>query len=251
MAYLEIKNLTVEFNGFRAVDEVNLSIEKGEIRVIIGPNGAGKTTIIDMITGKTKPTYGSIQIDGDNIAGKPSHIISSVYKIGRKFQGPNVFDNMTVYENIEVALSGYSTLRRAFAYRRTKQVKEKIEDILRKINLYDKRDILTTSLSHGQRQWLEIGMVLAQEPEIITLDEPTAGMTADETYKTGEMIKTIMKDKTVIVIEHDIDFVKQIAQKITVLNQGKLLAEGNYEEITTNPEVIRVYLKNDEEDQYA
>lgn len=248
MAYLEIKNLTVEFNGIRAVDEVNLSIEKGEIRVIIGPNGAGKTTIIDMITGKTKPTYGSIKIDGDNIAGKPSHIISGVYKIGRKFQGPNVFDNMTVYENIEVALSGYSTLGRTFTYRRTKQVREKIEDILRKINLYDKKDILTTSLSHGQRQWLEIGMVLAQEPEIITLDEPTAGMTADETYKTGEMIKTIMKDKTVIVIEHDIDFVKQIAQKITVLNQGKLLAEGNYEEITANPEVIRVYLKNDEED---
>lgn len=249
MSYLELKNLTVEFNGFRAVDEVNLSIEKGEIRVIIGPNGAGKTTIIDMITGKTKPTYGAINLDGVNIAGKASSEISGKFKVGRKFQGPNVFDNMTVYENIEVALKGYSSLGKTFTYRRNKKNREKIEDILEKINLLDRRDIVTTSLSHGQRQWLEIGMVLAQEPDIITLDEPTAGMTADETYKTGEMIKNIMKGKTVIVIEHDIDFVKQIAQTVTVLNQGRILAEGSYEEITSNPEVINVYLKMDDEEE--
>ncbi|MFI3228194.1 MAG: urea ABC transporter ATP-binding protein UrtD [Clostridia bacterium] len=248
MAFLELKNLTVEFSGFRAVNEVDLSIEKGELRVIIGPNGAGKTTIIDMITGKTKPTYGSIMLDGENIAGKDAYKISSKYKIGRKFQGPNVFDYMTVYENIEVSLSGYSSLMKTFFFKNNADTRAEIDDILKKINLYEQKDIFPTYLSHGQRQWLEIGMVLAQKPEIITLDEPTAGMTADETYKTGELIKTVMKDKTVIVIEHDIDFVKQIAQKVTVLSQGEVLAEGSYEEITSNPEVIRVYLKSDDEE---
>lgn len=249
MAYLELKNLTVEFNGFRAVDEVNIEIEKGEHRVIIGPNGAGKTTIIDMITGKTKPTYGAIMLNGENIAQKEPYEISSKYKVGRKFQGPNVFDYMTVYENVEVALSGFSSLRKTFLYRRTKLIKEEIDDILKKINLYNKREIMPTSLSHGERQWLEIGMVLAQKSEVITLDEPTAGMTADETYKTGELINSVMEDKTVIIIEHDIDFVKQIAQTITVLNQGKLLAEGTYDEITSNSEVIKVYLKSDDEEE--
>lgn len=249
MAYLELRNLTVEFQGFRAVDEVNLSIERGEVRVIIGPNGAGKTTIIDMITGKTKPTYGAILLDGENIAGKEPYQISDKYKVGRKFQGPNVFDYMTVYENVEVALSGYHTLRKTLFFRKSKETRREIEEILKQINLYEQRDIYPTYLSHGQRQWLEIGMVLAQKPQIITLDEPTAGMTADETYKTGELIKKIMKDKTVIVIEHDIDFVKQIAQTITVLNQGRILAEGSYEEITANPEVIRVYLKADDEEE--
>lgn len=249
MAYLEIKKLTVKFNGFVAVDELNLSIEKGEVRVIIGPNGAGKTTLIDMITGKTKPTYGYILINGENIAGKEPYQIADQYKVGRKFQGPNVFDYMTVYENIEVALTGFTSLKKAFTYKRTRETADEIEDILKKINLYEKRDMLPTYLSHGQRQWLEIGMVLAQKPEIITLDEPTAGMTADETYKTGEMIKNVMKGKTVIVIEHDIDFVKQIAQKITVLNQGRLLAEGTYEEINNNPEVVRVYLKTGDEEE--
>ncbi len=245
MAYLELKDLTVEFSGFRAVNEVNISIEKGELRVIIGPNGAGKTTIIDMITGKTLPTSGHIYLGGEEITGKEPYQISEKYKVGRKFQGPNVFDYMTVYENIEVALSGYSSLFKTFSYRRTAKIKAEIKEILTKINLYDFKEALPTVLSHGQRQWLEIGMVLAQNPDVITLDEPTAGMTADETYKTGEMIKTIMKDKTVVVIEHDIDFVKQIAQTVTVLNQGSVLAEGSYDEITSNPEVIKVYLKED------
>ncbi len=248
MAYLELKNLTVEFQGFRAVDEVNLQIEKGEVRVIIGPNGAGKTTIIDMITGKTKPTYGAILLEGENIAGKNPYEIADKYRVGRKFQGPNVFDHMSVYENIEVALNGFSRLGKTLFYKRSREMEEEIDGILKQINLYGKRELLPVLLSHGERQWLEIGMVLAQKPDIITLDEPTAGMTADETRKTGELIQEIMKDKTVIVIEHDIDFVKQIAQKITVLNQGRILAEGNYDEITSNPEVIKVYLKSDEEE---
>lgn len=246
MAYLEIKNLSVNFSGFQAVDKVNLNIDKGETRVLIGPNGAGKTTIIDMITGKTVPTSGEILLNGVNIAGKTPDAIAQRFNVGRKFQGPNVFDYMTVWENVEVALAGNSSVLKTFLYKKTKEIKKEIDEILFKINLYEKKDVVTTSLSHGERQWLEIGMVIAQKAEIITLDEPTAGMTADETYKTGELIKTLMKDKIVLVVEHDIDFVKQIAQKITVLHQGKLLAEGTYEEITSNPEVMRVYLKKEE-----
>lgn len=246
--YLELKNLTVNFDGFIAVNNVNLGIEKGEKRVIIGPNGAGKTTIIDMITGKTKPTSGEILLEGVNIAGKEPYDIADKYRIGRKFQGPNVFDDMSVYENIEVALWGFESVWKTFTYRRTKNIKEKIETLLEKINLVEQSNMLPKYLSHGQRQWLEMGMVLAQNPEIITLDEPAAGMTDNETFKTGEMIKTIMKDKTMIVVEHDMDFIKQIAEKVTVLNQGKILAEGNYDEVSHNQEVVNVYLKNEEEE---
>lgn len=247
-AYLELKNLTVEFQGFRAVDNVNMKIAKGEIRTIIGPNGAGKTTIIDMITGKTKPTSGAVYLEGENIAGKEPYEIAERFGVGRKFQGPNVFDGMSVAENIEVALGGHTSLARALSFRRTREVRERIDEILEQVNLADLRDLPPTYLSHGQRQWLELGMVQAQDPRIVTLDEPTAGMTADETYKTGELIKRVMKGKTVIVIDHDIDFVRQIASTITVLNQGRVLAEGDYEAITSNPEVIRVYLKADSEE---
>lgn len=247
MAYLELRDISAVFSGFRAVSHVNLQIDEGELRVLIGPNGAGKTTIMDMITGKTKPSEGHIYLNGKNITGAAPYKISEVYKIGRKFQGPNIFANMTVFENVEVALRGYSSLIKTFTYRRTAENVSKIENILKQINLYEYRDMISSSLSHGQRQWLEMGMVLAQDPKIILLDEPTSGMTADETYKTGEMIKTIMKGKTILVIEHDIDFVKQIANKVTVLNHGEILAEGTYEEITNNPKVISVYLKTDDE----
>lgn len=247
MAYLELRDVSVVFSGFRAVNKVNLKIEKGELRVLIGPNGAGKTTIMDMITGKTKPTEGQILLDGHDITGAAPYKIANTYRIGRKFQGPNIFANMTVFENVEVALRGFSSLLKTFTYRRTPQIVEKIDDILKQINLYDYRDMISASLSHGQRQWLEMGMVLAQNPSVILLDEPTSGMTADETYKTGEMILNVMKGRTILVIEHDIDFVKQIAKKVTVLNHGEILAEGTYDEITNNPEVVRVYLKSEDE----
>lgn len=241
------RDVSAVFSGFRAVNKVSLKIEEGELRVLIGPNGAGKTTIMDMITGKTKPTEGEIFLKGKNITGVEPFKIAEHYKIGRKFQGPNIFVNMTVFENIEVALHGHCSLIKTFTYRRTPEIIEQIEDILKKINLLEYKDMVSSSLSHGQRQWLEMGMVLAQDPEVILLDEPTSGMTADETYKTGEMILNIMKGKTILVIEHDIDFVKQIAKKVTVLHHGEILAEGNYEEITSNPDVVRVYLKTDEE----
>ena len=247
MAFLELQNVSVSFSGFLAVDQVSLSVDKGETRVIIGPNGAGKTTIIDMITGKTAPTSGKVLLDGAEISGRNPHEIAGKYKVGRKFQGPNLFDYLTVYENIEVALAGNSSILKTFLYRKNRAIAEEIKTILDQINLYGKRDVISTSLSHGERQWLEMGMVIAQKPQLITLDEPTAGMTADETYKTGEMIKTMMKDKTVIVVEHDIDFVEQIAETVSVLHQGKVLAEGSFAEVKRNPKVVQVYLKDDDE----
>jgi len=248
MAFLELRDVSVSFSGFLAVDQVSLSVEKGETRVVIGPNGAGKTTIIDMITGKTAPTSGKVFLGGADITGCSPHEIAGKYKVGRKFQGPNLFDFLSVYENVEVALAGHSSVLKTFLYRKNKSIADEIKTILEQINLYGKRDVISTSLSHGERQWLEMGMVIAQKPQLITLDEPTAGMTADETYKTGEMIKTMMKDKTVIVVEHDIDFVEQIAETVTVLHQGKVLAEGTFAEVKHNPKVVQVYLKDDDEE---
>ncbi len=243
---LDIKNLSVSFSGFHAVSNVNLQVEEGRIHVIIGPNGAGKSTLMDLITGKTKPTSGSILYEGENITGKEPGIIASKYKIGRKFQGPNVFDNMTVYENIEIALKGYTSIAKAFTYRRSGRVKAEISKILDLIQLSGQRDMMAAELSHGQRQWLEIGMVIAQSPKLIILDEPAAGMTDVETYKTGEMIKEkLAEEHTLIVIEHDMEFVEQIADTVTVLHQGKVLAEGTFDEVKKNPEVIRVYLHDE------
>ena len=245
MAFLELHEVSVSFSGFLAVDQVSLTVAEGETRVVIGPNGAGKTTIIDMITGKTAPTSGRISLAGEDITGLSPHEIAGKYGVGRKFQGPNLFDYLTVYENVEVALAGHSSVLNTFLYRKNRAIADEIKTILEQINLYGKKDVISTSLSHGERQWLEMGMVIAQKPRLITLDEPTAGMTADETYKTGEMIKTMMKDKTVIVVEHDIDFVEQIAETVTVLHQGRLLAEGNFAEVKRNPRVVQVYLKDD------
>lgn len=245
MAFLELHEVSVSFSGFLAVDQVSLTVAEGETRVVIGPNGAGKTTIIDMITGKTPPTSGRISLAGEDITGLSPHEIAGKYGVGRKFQGPNLFDYLTVYENVEVALAGHSSVLNTFLYRKNRAIADEIKTILEQINLYGKKDVISTSLSHGERQWLEMGMVIAQKPRLITLDEPTAGMTADETYKTGEMIKTMLKDKTVIVVEHDIDFVEQIAETVTVLHQGRVLAEGNFAEVKRNPKVVQVYLKDD------
>ena len=251
--FLEIKHLSVDFKGFQVIDDIDLSIEEGELRVIIGPNGAGKTTLMDLITGKTKPVSGKIKVGGENITRKDPAVISSKYKIGRKFQGPNVFDNMTVYDNILMSVSGHSTVMKTLLFRQTKEIEDKVEEILGFINLDKEKEILAVNLSHGQRQWLEIGMVIAQDPKLIILDEPTAGMTAAETYKTGELILQLAKTgrHTMLVIEHDMDFVKQIAQKVTVLCQGKFLAEGTYDEVEKNPKVIQVYLNDVGEEEEA
>lgn len=242
---LEVKNLSVEFNGFQALTDVNIKIFEGELRVIIGPNGAGKTTFMDLVTGKTTPTSGRVYFEGKDITGKSTPRITRDYSIGRKFQGPNVFDNMSVKENIEIAMEGYSAMLPCIFFRKSKEFKDRVREVLKLIDLYSFRHFMASDLSHGQRQWLEIGMVVAQNPKLIILDEPTAGMTADETYKTGEMIKRLKGEHTLIVVEHDMDFVRQVAEYVTVLNYGKLLAEGTMEEIEKNEEVIAVYLKED------
>lgn len=242
---LEIKNIAVDFKGFRAVDEVSLSLKEGELRTIIGPNGAGKSTLIDLITSKTRSKSGKIIFRGKNITNRAPSEIAYVHGIGRKFQGPNVFGDMTVFENIEMALRGYNRIWKNIFYKRDQEMEEKMQGILALIGLGEKQDEVVACLSHGEKQWVEIGMVLAQDAKLIILDEPTTGMTADETYKTGEMIKGMLDRHTIIVSEHDMDFVRQVAQTVTVMNQGKILAEGSFEEIQNNPEVIRVYLKDD------
>jgi urea transport system ATP-binding protein len=245
---LSAENLSVSFSGFYAIRDVDFAIEEGELRVVIGPNGAGKTTLMDLITGKTRPTRGRIFFDGHNITGLSSSVISSKHRIGRKFQGPNVFDMLSSEENIEIALHGYNTVWRAFLYRRDAETETRIREILRETGLLEKRGMNAALLSHGERQWLEIGMAIAQQPKLLILDEPTAGMTAAETRKTGEMIRALRGRMTVIVVEHDMEFVRQVAEHVTVLHQGSVLAEGSFAEIETNPEVIRVYLKDETED---
>ncbi len=210
----------------------------------MGPNGAGKTTLMDLITGKTKPTAGTIYFNGKKITGMEPYQISRL-GVGRKFQGPNIFDNMTLFENLQVALQGYHSVFKALFFHKSKEITERIYAILEQINLKHKADQLVSNLSHGEKQWVEMGMILAQDPQLIILDEPTTGMTADETYKTGVLIESLFRDRSVIVIEHDMAFVRQIARKVTVLHQGRLLAEGTLEEIENNARVQEVYLKEE------
>lgn len=246
---LRVENLGVRIGSTEILKDINMHVHCGQMVALIGPNGAGKSTLMDLITGKTKATEGDILFKGDEITSKDPGVIASKYHIGRKFQGPNVFDNMTVFENIEIALGGYTSIPKAFAYRRRAEQKSRIEDVLRQINLYDQRDMMASELAHGQRQWLEIGMVIAQSPELIILDEPAAGMTDTETYKTGQMIKELAKEHTLIVIEHDMEFVEQIADYVTVLHQGRKLAEGPFSEVKNNKKVIQVYLKDDMDEE--
>jgi len=241
---LETEGLTVQFGGFQAISNLDFRVKKGELRVILGPNGAGKTTLMDLITGKTKPTSGTIRYDGKDITGLEPYETARL-GIGRKFQNPHVFDKMTVLENLEVAFRGYHRVFSALFYRKNAEIKDRMAEILSVINLKDKAEQLAANLSHGERQWLEIGMLLAQDPQLIILDEPTAGMTAEETCKTGELIQSVFRGRTAIVVEHDMAFVRQIAQVVTVLHQGKLLAEGTLAEIENNPKVQEVYLKGD------
>lgn len=245
--HLIVRGLCVNFNGFVAVDNVDLTVEPGETRVIIGPNGAGKTTLLDLITGKTKPTAGTVEFRGHQLIGKSTADICKKYHVGRKFQGPNVFNNLTVEQNMCLAMMGNDSMLSYLFKKKSAEDTARIEECLRKVNLYEYKDIMAASLSHGQKQWLEIGMVILQEAKLVVLDEPTAGMTAEETYKTGEMINENLKDKTLLVIEHDMDFVRQIAEKVTVLHQGKILAEGTFEEVEKDPRVISVYLKQESE----
>ncbi|HLP78303.1 MAG TPA: urea ABC transporter ATP-binding protein UrtD [Candidatus Paceibacterota bacterium] len=238
---LSIEDLTVSFDGFKAVDKLNLYIEKDELRVIIGPNGAGKTTVLDMICGKTRPTGGSIKFKNQELVGMAEHKIVRE-GVGRKFQTPSIYENLTVFENLEVSYPKGRSVLGCVAFKRTDDVVERIHKIAEEISLKEYLDVEGAFLSHGQKQWLEIGMLLMQEPELVMLDEPVAGMSPPEREQTAELIKRICKGRCIIVIEHDMEFVSRIADKVTVLHLGKILAEGGMEEIRHNPKVVEVYL---------
>lgn len=242
---LRTEGLSVSFGGFQALCGVNLSVDEGELRVIIGPNGAGKSTLMDLITGRVKPTAGRILFAGSDITGKSPHEIAAKYRVGRKFQGPNVFENMTAAENLLLAAPRRRTVASSFLRPEPGGAREKSGEILARIGLWEKRERPACELSHGERQWLEIGMLMMQDPKLMILDEPTAGMTEDETRLTGEMIQKLLGGRTVLVVEHDMKFVRQVAQKVTVLHMGRILAEGTLAEMESNPEVARVYLKSD------
>jgi urea transport system ATP-binding protein len=238
---LAVEDLTVSFDGFKAIDALTLYIDKNELRVIIGPNGAGKTTLLDLICGKTKASGGSIKFKNEEIIQLPEHV--RVRKgIGRKFQTPSIYENLSVFQNLEVSFPQGRSVFGALAFKCTDEVKAKVDAVAQDIGLANKLDTEAGLLSHGQKQWLEIGMLLMQEPELLMLDEPIAGMSARERELTAELLKRICANRAVIVIEHDMEFVKQIAHKVTVMHQGKILAEGSMDHVQNDPKVIDVYL---------
>jgi urea transport system ATP-binding protein len=238
---LSVKNLTVSFDGFKAVDDLSLSINERELRVVIGPNGAGKTTLLDMICGKTKPTSGSIRFRDIELVQMEEHQIVRA-GVGRKFQNPSIYEDLTVMENLEISIPQAHGVWASILFRRTPQVVARIDEIAHQVNLKDQLRKKSGLLSHGQKQWLEIGMLLMQEPELMLLDEPVAGMSPREREQTADLLRTISLGKSLVVIEHDMDFVKSIASKVTVLHQGRLLSEGTIEQVQKDPRVIDVYL---------
>ncbi len=238
---LAIESLTVSFDGFKAVDNLSMSIDEKELRVIIGPNGAGKTTLLDMICGKTKPTSGSIRFRNVELTRLPDFQIVRE-GVGRKFQTPSIYEDLTVGENLEISLPQAHGVWASILFKRTRQVKERISGIAEQIMLADHLQTKSGRLSHGQKQWLEIGMLLVQDPDLLLLDEPVAGMSPREREQTAELLKKIALGKSLVVIEHDMDFVKSIANKVTVLHQGRMLSEGSIDQVQNDPRVIEVYL---------
>jgi urea transport system ATP-binding protein len=238
---LAIEDLTVSFDGFKAVDGLNLYLDKDELRVIIGPNGAGKTTVLDLICGKTKSTQGSIKFKNKELTVLAEHEIVQA-GVGRKFQTPSIYENLSVYENLEVSFPRGRSVFGSLVFKCDQEVDSRIKEVAKEIFLEDFLDMESALLSHGQKQWLEIGMLLIQDPELLMLDEPVAGMSVKEREQTAELLKRICKGRSVLVIEHDMDFVARIAHKVTVLHQGKILAEGDMQTVQNDPNVIEVYL---------
>jgi len=238
---LAIEDLTVSFDGFKAVDALSMYIDNNELRVVIGPNGAGKTTVLDLICGKTKSTSGSIKFKNKELTKLSEHEIVRA-GVGRKFQTPSIYENLTVYQNLEVSYPVGRTVWGSLTFRRTEALSEQVRKIAAEVLLTEFLQMEAALLSHGQKQWLEIGMLLMQDPELLMLDEPVAGMSAKERDQTAELLNRICKNRSVLVIEHDMEFVKKIAHKVTVLHQGKILAEGSMDKVQLDEKVIEVYL---------
>ena len=239
---LYLNGVTVSFDGFRAINDLSLELAAGEMRAIIGPNGAGKTTMMDIITGKTRPDVGEVLFDRGTIdlTTRDEAAIAQL-GIGRKFQKPTVFENHTVEDNVLLALKADRTVRGNLFWRPNGDA-QRIGETLATIGLSAHRHRLAGSLSHGQKQWLEIGMLIAQDPKLLLVDEPVAGMTDAETVTTAELLKDIAKDHTLIVVEHDMEFVRHLGVKVTVLHEGSVLAEGSIDEVSANARVVEVYL---------
>jgi urea transport system ATP-binding protein len=239
---LYLDGVTVSFDGFKALNDLSLVLEPGEMRAVIGPNGAGKTTMMDVITGKTKPDSGRV-IFGDNIdLTRLDEPAIARLGIGRKFQRPTVFEPLSVRDNLLLSLTGDRSPRFALWARETADERARLDEMLATIRLDEERDQRAADLSHGQKQWLEIGMLLAQEPRLLLVDEPVAGMTDAETAETAELLREINRTRSVVVVEHDMAFVRALGVKVTVLHEGSVLAEGSIDAIQDNPRVVEVYL---------
>jgi urea transport system ATP-binding protein len=240
---LEVSGVSVSFDGFKAINNLSFAIGAAELRAVIGPNGAGKTTFMDIVTGKTRPDEGRVLWGemSQNLIGMNEAQIAQI-GIGRKFQKPTVFEDQTVFENLLLALKNKRNVWRVLTYRRRARDVAKVAELAEEIGLLDALDRVSGELSHGQKQWLEIGMLLAQDPQLLLVDEPAAGMTPDEREKTTEILVRAAQTRAVVVVEHDMEFVRRLNCRVTVLHEGSVLAEGSLDHVTSNPEVIEVYL---------
>jgi urea transport system ATP-binding protein len=239
---LYLESISVSFDGFKALNNLSLSIDVGELRCVIGPNGAGKTTMMDVITGKTRPDAGTAFFGQTIDLTKLSEAEIAQAGIGRKFQKPTIFEHHTVFENLELAMKADKRVRKTLFARLTTEQRDRIADMLKQIRLNDSADRVAGLLSHGQKQWLEIGMLLMQEPRLLLLDEPVAGMSDDETERTAELFLSLAGKHSLVVVEHDMAFVEKIARKVSVLHEGSVLAEGPMAQVHSDPRVVEVYL---------
>lgn len=239
---LMLEGVNKTFDGFKAISDLNFYLDEGELRVVIGPNGAGKSTMLDLITGRTRPDTGKVQFAGRTDLTRLNEAQINRAGIGRKFQTPSVYIEHTVRENIWLSLEGTRSVWASLFSRLTPAQSDRIAEILNTIGLLQKADVKAGLLSHGQKQWLEIGMLLAQNPKLLLVDEPAAGMTDEETAKTGELLISLAGKHSIVVIEHDMTFVRQIAKTVTVLHQGHVLKEGTVDQVQQDEQVIEVYL---------
>ncbi len=239
---LYLDNVSVSFDGFKALNALSFVVEPGELRAIIGPNGAGKTTMMDIITGKTRPDSGTVLFEDTIDLTKRDEADIAQFGIGRKFQKPTVFESHSVWDNLELALNRSRGVFATLFYSLTSDDRSRIEEILETIRLTNRKDELAANLSHGQKQWLEIGMLLAQEPKLLLVDEPVAGMTDAETAETAILLREIAKTRSVVVVEHDMGFIRELGVKVTCLAEGSVLAEGSIDFVSSDPKVIENYL---------
>jgi len=239
---LYLNGVSVSFDGFKAINGLSIVLKEGELRAIIGPNGAGKSTMMDIITGKTRPDLGDVFFKQEIDLTKHDEAEIANLGIGRKFQKPSVIETLSVWENLELALAGNRSPWQSLMFKLSGEDKDRLDEMANYINLGDQKDTLAGDISHGQKQWLEIGMLLLQEPEVLLVDEPAAGMTDEETFKTADLLRGVAQSRSVIVVEHDMEFVKALDCKVTVLHEGSVLSEGPLDVVQQDEQVIEVYL---------